>query len=202
MKRARQKNHQVVQKYVEGETMKRLTKKMTISPIDISNIMNLKSDFEKIGSVNIKTYNSKFSILFPDWGKIIESKSSEMNKTNHIEFFLNEKKVIQFFKSLFGFSGYFLDQNFPYDLNNKIEMILVKNGYYTNRTAWKYAPWLPLINITAIFIFSLLLGINIFIVSYLHDVSIYKLLLICISFLAIIIYIYNYKQLYYLKNKN
>ena len=108
--------------------------------------------------MDIVTYISRFSLFFPYWGGILESKPSDISESNHVEIAFNDTVVIQLFKGPWGFSGNFLDQNVSQ--SSKIEAMLAKNGYYTGEMTWNYAPWLPLFYLLAIAVRTLLAGIK------------------------------------------
>ena len=181
--------------------MKWLSKKVTNSTMDVPTIMNIKEDLEKIGSVHIQSYKSRFSILFPEWGTILESNPATPEESNHIEFLVEEKKAIQFCKRFLGFSGCFFDESFSQDMIEKIELILAKHGYYTNTTSWKFAPWRPLIVLAGIVLFSLLSVISLFIAYYFRDMPLSAKFSMCLVFSMLIYFIYLYMHLFHVKKK-
>jgi hypothetical protein len=176
--------------------MKWLMKKIGHSAPDAMYYTQLREDLEVLGVVDIFTYKSKFS-LFRESNVILRSEPSDMNESNHVELFLNGKKAIQFFKRMWATLGLFSDQNFFPDLNEKIELILLKNGYYTGTTAWKYAPWRPLFILGAIFFYLLVMGVYIFVVLFLRKESLSYYFLIGSAILGLITSVLSYRQYFF-----
>ena len=168
-----------------------MRKKSSMSGIEASSIVHLKNDLEELGSVDIVTYTSKFSLFFPYEG-INESKPSDLGESNHVEIALNDAVVVQLFRGPWGFSGNFLDQNVSQ--SSKIEAILARNGYYTGEMTWRYAPWLPLFYLLGLAVWTLLAGIYIFDVLYLQNVSNSRLFLVCLSCACAAIFVYLYRR--------
>jgi hypothetical protein len=173
-----------------------MRKKLAILGIDTCSALEMKNDLEKLGSVDVVSYKSKFPLFFPQWGSIRESEPSELTHSNHVEITLNNVVAVQLFEGPWGFSGNFIDENFSQSLKKEIESILAKNGYYTGRMAWKYAPWLPLIFLSAIVIFTLATGFHIFALIYTQHASTLKCVLIGINFICVLIGISLYRQFF------
>ena len=173
-----------------------MRKKFAVRGIDTCSALEMKNNLEKLGSVNVVSYKSRFPLFFPQWGSILESEPSELTQSNHIEITLNNVMAVQLFEGPWGFSGNFIDENFSQSLKKKIESILAKNGYYTGRMAWKYAPWLPLIFLIAIAAFTLATGLNIFALIYTQHASILKYVLIGLNFICVLIAVSLYRQFF------
>ena len=177
--------------------MKRLMrKKPAILDIDTRSILEMKNDLEKLGSVDVVSSKSRFSLFFPQWGRVLESETSELNESNHIEITLNNTVAVQLFEGPWGFSGNFIDENFSQSLKEEIESILAKNYYFTGRMAWKYVSWLPLIFLSAIAVSTLAMGFNILALIYTQNASTFKFVLSGLYFICMLIAISLYRQFF------
>ncbi len=158
--------------------------------------MWVENDLEKLGSVDVVSYKSKFSLFFPQRGGILQSKPSALSEGNHVEIALNGVVALQLFKTMWGFSGNFLSQNFSQNLEKKIEILLAKNGYYTREMAWKYAPWIPLILLSGMVV--CILGSGVFIIDFLlsQDMINYRLFLIGANLVLATYFICLYRQFF------
>lgn len=103
----------------------------SIKPQELS---ELKQDLEEFGTVDIKSYKSKFSL----GNKIKHSEPCEITESNHVDFLLNDALVVQFTKRFFLFVGFLFDENAP-EYKEKIENILARYKYYTQKTGWKFS---------------------------------------------------------------
>jgi len=121
--------------------------------INVENLTQLKEDLEKLGAVDLKFYESKFSLwstLLSFRSKIVHSEPSEAEKSNHVDVLLNGNVVAQFMRRIQGFSGVLHEENIPENLREQTEDLLSTHGYYTGKTAWKHARMLPLLSLTGI----------------------------------------------------
>lgn len=173
-----------------------MRKKPAALDIDICSVLKMKNDLKKLGSVDVVSHRSRFSLFFPDWGGVLESKPSELNESNHIEITLNKVVAVQLFEGPWGFSGNLIDENFSRSLKEEIESILAKNGYFTGRMAWKYAPWLPLIFLSAIAAFALATGLHTLTLIYAQNASTLKFVLIGLNFICVLVAIFLYRRFF------
>ena len=172
--------------------MKWLMKSLRCSP-DARFYMQLKRDLGELGIVQIFTYKSKFH-PFRESAVILKSESADIHESNHVEYLLDGKIAIQFFKRMWATLGVFSDQNFLPDTNEKIELILLKDGYYTSTTAWKYAPWRPLFLLSIPFIYILCLGLYMFDARSFEKMSLSTILFIGSIISGIILAVFSYRQ--------
>lgn len=74
--------------------------------------MWVENDLEKLGSVDVVSYKSKFSLFFPQRGGILQSKPSALSEGNHVEIALNGVVALQLFKLCGDSQGIFSVKTF------------------------------------------------------------------------------------------
>jgi hypothetical protein len=173
--------------------MKWLMKKIGLSSLDASYYTQLMRDLESLGVVHMDTYTSSFP-LFSQTYENLKSEPRNLDDSNHVVIFLDGKKAVQFFKRSWETLGLFSNETFSPSENEKIELMLLKNGFYTGTTAWKYSPWRPLLLISIIFIYMIVGGIHMYEIVYWGKMSTYKILQIVLSILAIFLALLTYRQ--------
>jgi hypothetical protein len=175
----------------EGDFMKYLLTNFAAGwDINLKNLNELKNDLGELGAIDILFYKSEFSLLstlFYLQAKITHSEPSEASKSNHVDFLLDKKVIARFVERFQGFSGILFEENIPESLQKKIEDVLGKHGYYTGRSAWKYARRLPLICLTCIGLSCLILILTIVLSN---------ILLVSISSLHAVFWIWYYLRIF------